>query len=53
MTRTGSGITVTVVEATAVQVFNVPVMVYTCVAAGDAVTTLPVAALSPVAGLQV
>ncbi len=49
----GSGFTVTVVVPVAVQVPAVPVIVYTVVEAGLAVTLAPVVELSPVAGLQV
>ena len=52
MVGVGNGFTVTVVVATAVQVPSVPVVVYTVVVGGVAVTTLPVVELNPVAGPQ-
>jgi len=49
---TGNGFTVTVVVETAVQVPAVPVIVYTVVVTGLAVTLVPTVELNPVAGDQ-
>jgi hypothetical protein len=49
---TGNGFTLTVVVVTAVQVPAVPVMVYTVVTVGLAVTLEPVVELNPVPGLH-
>lgn len=48
----GRAFTITVQVPEAVQVATVPVIVYTVVAAGDAVTVEPEAELNPVEGFQ-
>src|ERR1700757_139365 len=50
--KVGGVFTVTVAVVLTVQTAAVPVIVYTCVAAGLAVTKLPVVALKPVAGVH-
>ena len=50
--KLGGGTTCTVVSAVAVQPFNVPVTVYTCMLIGPAFTVVPVVELKPKAGDQ-